>query len=298
MNPNSGTRTTLIVALLAAGLSGFHANALAIGSMADIQIVDRAENRRLPIYWHEGRAYVVGKPGNEYQISVRNRAGTDVLAVVSVDGVNAVSGETAAPEQTGYVLGNRSNYDIRGWRMSLDRTAAFYFTQLPDSYAARTGRPDNVGVIGVAVFRRKQAEPPVAISRLERSDEHEYRAARESARDAAGSAAGAGAAAQPPASAPNPASPLITNDPSAELARMAPAPEKSLGTGHGRSETSVVRNVAFERATPNPEEVITIYYDSQRNLMARGVIPAVAQPQPQPQPQPFPGRFVQDPPRG
>ncbi len=129
-------------AAVAAGMSMLSANALAIGNLADIRIFDRAENRDLPIYWHEGKTYVVGRPGNEYQVSIRNRAGTDVLAVVSVDGVNAVSGETASPEQTGYVLGNGRNYDIRGWRKSLSRTAAFYFTQLPDSYAARTGRPN------------------------------------------------------------------------------------------------------------------------------------------------------------
>ena len=42
----------------------------------------------------------------------------------------------------------------------MDDVAQFYFTDLPDSYAARTGRPRNVGVIGVAVFR--EAPPPVA----------------------------------------------------------------------------------------------------------------------------------------
>jgi len=35
--------------------------------------------------------------------------------------------------------------DINGWRKSQSSTAAFYFTELPDAYAARTGRPDNVG---------------------------------------------------------------------------------------------------------------------------------------------------------
>jgi len=57
----------------------------------------------------------------------------------------------------------------------------------------------------------------------------------------------------------------------------------------------VVRNVEFERASPMPEEVITVYYDSRRNLMARGILPSP--PVTQPRPQPFPGRFVADPPR-
>src|SRR3954468_12733559 len=106
------------------------------GNLADLSVYDRTEGKRLAVYWHEGRAYVVGKPGNEYQVSVRNQSREDVLAVVSVDGINVVSGETADPGQTGYVLGSYQDYDIQGWRKSLSQTAAFYFTALPDSYAA------------------------------------------------------------------------------------------------------------------------------------------------------------------
>ena len=136
---------------------------LAHGNLVDLSVYDRTEARRLQVYWHEGRAYVAGKPGNEYQVTVRNRLREDVLTVVSVDGINVISGETANPAQTGYVLTAHRSYDILGWRKSLAETAAFYFTALPDSYAARTGRPDNVGVVGVAEFRRKQ-QPPVSVA--------------------------------------------------------------------------------------------------------------------------------------
>jgi hypothetical protein len=54
--------------------------------------------------------------------------------------VNVVSGETADPGQTGYVLAGNGAYDVLGWRKSLAQTAAFYFSALPDSYAARAGR--------------------------------------------------------------------------------------------------------------------------------------------------------------
>jgi hypothetical protein len=247
-------RFLLTVALmLAAG------RALALGNFADVTLYDRAEQRNLPVYWHEGRAYVVGKPGNEYQITVRNRAGQDVLAVVSVDGVNVVSGETASASQSGYVIDTWRAMDIKGWRKSLARTAAFYFTELPDSYAARTGRPDNVGVIGVALFRRKMEEPPMASN------------SPFILKDRAESAAGS-----------------VQSAPRAEEKR-----EKSLGTGHGRGETSQARYVGFERATAAPEEVITLYYDSYANLAARGIIrPEYSRNEPQP----FPLRFVPDPP--
>src|SRR6266513_6144060 len=124
-------------------------------TQASIEIVDRSEGRVLPIYWHQGQRYVVGKPGNEYAIRVRNGGSERALAVMSVDGVNVITGDTASPSQSGYVLDAHGSFEIGGWRTSQSRTAAFFFTTLANSYATRTGRPDNVGVIGVAVFRER-----------------------------------------------------------------------------------------------------------------------------------------------
>ena len=81
-------------------LAAFAGQAGAVGTLAEITIFDRVENRVLPVYQHEGRYYVAGKPGNEYTINVRNRQSGDILTVVSVDGVNAISGETANWSQT------------------------------------------------------------------------------------------------------------------------------------------------------------------------------------------------------
>src|SRR5215468_5876191 len=137
-------------------------------AQASVEIFDRSEGRLLPVYWHQGRRYVVGKPGNEYAIRVRNGGSGRMLAVMSVDGVNVITGDTASPAQSGYVLSPGESADIAGWRKSMSRTAAFYFTALPDSYAARTGRPDNVGVIGVATFRERVR--PIALDQLRRKE--------------------------------------------------------------------------------------------------------------------------------
>lgn len=263
-------KKALIAAALWVGAAG---PALAVGSLADVTLYDRAENRTLPVYFHEGRHYVIGKPGNEYQVNVRSHQPGEILTVVSVDGVNAVSGETANWSQTGYVLSPHAIYGIRGWRKSMQRIAAFFFTGHENSYASRTGRPDNVGVIGVAVFRKK-VEPPISISR-------DYRQRR----DAPVSSEAAGAAENAARESADAAAPHAAAAPPSTL-------EKSLGTGHGKSETSVVRHTSFERAAPTPDEVITIYYDTYGNLVAQGVIrdsPRIARPSP------FPGQFVPDP---
>lgn len=257
--------------IFAGALMASAAPALAVGNLADVTVYDRASGRLLPTYFSEGRWYVAGKPGNEYEIRIRNQAGRDLLAVTSVDGVNVVTGETASPAQSGYVLAPGDRLPIKGWRKDMSKVAAFYFTRLDDSYAARTGRPDNVGVIGVAVFKRK-VEPPVVFEEERQRREAPMAGA---AKDSAASNADA---------APAPAQP-------AARAQSVPA-EKSLGTGHGRIQTSQVRYTSFERESESPNEVIAIWYDSHANLVARGVIPAPLSRDPQP----FPASFVPDPP--
>ncbi len=155
----------------------------------------------------------------------------------------------------------------------MTRVAAFEFTALDQSYAARTGRPDNVGVIGVAVFReRAKPLPPPPVLR------------QESSRDA-------GAAAAPAPSAEANAS---TADAARGRADEAQAKEQRLGTGHGRNERSPTSYTDFERAQATPDELVAIHYESRDNLLAMGVIP-----RPRQMPNPFPATagFVPDPPR-
>ena len=73
-------------------------------------------------------------------------------------------------------------------------------------------------------------------------------------------------------------------------------PLAKLGTGHGRSETSFVRQVAFERASSEPGQLVAIQYDRHENLVALGVLPAPPHHYARRAPQPFPGlRFTPDP---
>lgn len=260
--------------LAAATLVALSFAAHAVGNLASITVYDRATHRTLPVYWHEGRAYVVGNPGNEYQVTVRNRAGEDLLAVVSVDGVNVMSGETAATQQGGYVVSGGERLDIRGWRKSLGEIAAFYFTSLGDSYAARTGRPGNVGVIGVALFTRKPDYPAIPHSNI--APERQWEPRQKSRAESSGQPAPAAPAADAATSAPR---------------QLYADPSSPLGTGHGRRETSRVVWTRFDRSTDGPVETVTIHYDSYRNLVARGILNAPLAPR---DPKPFPG-FVPDP---
>jgi hypothetical protein len=253
------------------------------GVLADLHVVSRSSGQRLPVYAHGGRLYIAGQPGERYSVQVANRGGQRILAVISVDGINVVSGETASPDQTGYVFSPYQSYEIAGWRKNADEVAAFYFTALPDSYAARTDRPADVGVIGVAVFR--EWRPPRQRPQVQsRANEDAAGVPAESAREERSADANAAgeAAAGPDQNAQRPA-------PAAPARRL-----DKLGTGHGEREHSAVSFTDFRRATAHPAEVLTLYYDRYENLVARGIIPGTPQ---HAQPRPFPGavRFVPDP---
>lgn len=255
--------------VLAAALAAVSAAPIQAGTLIDLAVVDRETGQVLAQHHRDGRAHVAGAPDHRYAIRLTNRSGGRVLAVLSVDGVNAVTGETADPGQNGYVLGPWETTEILGWRKSLDEVAQFTFTALPDSYAARTGRPDDVGVIGVAAFRerapirRRESAPKIAAEAM-------------------------------------PAPPAAAHEEKAQSADAAQAqaraarPAERLGTGHGERETSSVTQTRFVRASERPAEQVAVWYDSYRNLVARGII---ARPLAERAPQPFPGAFVADPPR-
>lgn len=230
--------------------------------LAGVQIYDRTDHRMLPIHVHENRMYVAGEPGHQYEIRLRNRSHDRLLAVTSVDGVNVINGETAGTAQSGYVLAPWDTVEIEGWRKSIEEVATFYFTRLAKSYAARTGRPENVGVIGVAVFRERP--------RCCRPHPFEDRAAAA------------------------PTEPLAREEADVSSNSSLESARGKLGTGHGHREDSPVEYVDFQRASSTPEDTIVIYYDSLKNLIARGVIPKHGTYADR-GPRPFPNEFVPDP---
>lgn len=284
------TALTVLTAVLTLASAPAHA----IGRLADITIVDRDTGATLPVHYAKGEYWVAGRPGARYAVTVHNRSGERLLAVPSVDGVNVLSGETAAWDQRGYVFSPYERYQITGWRKSSSEVAAFEFSSIANSYAGRTGRPANVGVIGVALFREQQ---PVAVPSIAPEPDRQRREARDSA-ELQRSTPSAGALPPPPAAAaPAPAAEADSSaaGPSAlseqrsansSVAKSMPAPSLRLGTAHGQRETSVVSHTTFTRLQDQPNEVISIRYDSRANLVASGVIRE--QPARVPSPRAFP----------
>jgi len=261
--------TTLVLAALAASTA--HAQS---ARLVDMSVRDLDRYAALPEYRWQGRQYVAGEPGNRFAVTLRNLSGERVLAVLSVDGVNAISGQTASTSQSGYVLEPWQTTEVRGWRKNYSEVAEFYFTDLPDSYAARTGRPDNVGVIGIAAYRERRY-----------SHDDRYYNSRDNVGVTGSRQSKALGEPQRSDSAAAPAS--------AAKSRSEGIAAQELGTGHGDRRYDPARATRFERESSRPNQVTALYYDSYEALVDRGVI-RTRQPH-RDRPEPFPVGFAPDP---
>ena len=260
-------KTLLVSMALACAASG-PALAADADALVQMAVIDRDSGRSLPQYSHRGDRWVAGRPGSRYGVRLTNTSSERVLAVLSVDGVNAVSGQTASAAQAGYVLGPWESVEIAGWRKSLDDIAQFVFTDLADSYAARTGRPRNVGVIGIAVFQESRPRryplpaPPIARDRDQADGYGDHQA-------------------------------KSANAPAME-ASDAGSRRQGIGTGHGQREWSPVGQTHFARATRNPVQVSELRYDEPSRLHAMGITTYPRHRRDVPRA--FPDGFVADPP--
>ena len=275
-------KSLLVTAVASAALQ-----ALAIGRVADVNVVDRSTGQSLPVHFYRGEYWVAGQPGAKYAIQIRNTRGPRILAVTSVDGLNVLSGEMADFGQSGYVFESGQRYGIEGWRKSDTEVAAFVFTASGDSYAERMGKPRDMGVIGVALFRER---PPVAMySPPVVAQRHEAPAAAAPAPSAAPERADNSSRKAMPAAE-------VSAERERSTAQAAPMPSPKLGTAHGEREHSIVSRTQFVRESTQPNEIIRIRYDSHAKLVAMGILPS---PRPAPGPNAFPGAaasYVPDPP--
>jgi hypothetical protein len=99
------------------------------------------------------KVYAEAVRGDHYRIVVRNNLNRRVGVVVAVDGRNIISGQKSWLRNTErmYILDPYATNEYSGWRAGQDRVNRFYFTAVPDSYAAAFGDQSAMGVIALAV---------------------------------------------------------------------------------------------------------------------------------------------------
>jgi len=214
-----------------------------------------------------GRFYVEAREGCRYAVALANRTGGRVGVVLTVDGLNAISGERDAGRGRMYVLDPWQRTTVQGWRTSLQEVRRFTFVDEQASYATRSGKAnEKMGWIEVAAYRERRwfvrsttpmaapgSEPvPRATPRPE-----PYGAGHESE----------GKTEAPAARAQRDAAEAPT------LSGLGGAQARSFpGTGWGpRAEDPVVL-VSFDPESA-PSQRVTLRYEYRPALVALGVLP-------------------------
>lgn len=257
-------KSFLLTLLLGVGLVQLGVSTCAKAEVPyEVQLEDES-GRVLPTYAHQSQWFAQGNEGQRYNVRVINRSARRVEAVVSVDGRDVLSGKPGDfQSQRGYLVEAYGSVLIEGFRTSLAEVASFRFTRPDNSYSARMGTPENVGVVGAAFFPEMRREPvrkPIAPMPPPMSSRDH------------GSAASRGEAAQAPTSEAK----RSGASPSAQYAEER---ESNIGTEYGEQRYSAVREVSFQREHPSrPTRVVTLRYDDYQGLVARGVLPRPARP--------------------
>ncbi|MDA1335235.1 MAG: hypothetical protein O2794_04515 [bacterium] len=101
----------------------------------------------------DNQVYIEGRIGSQYSIEVKNPCYTRMLAVVTIDGVNVISGKPSSEnDHMGYIINGNSSTVIEGFRKDKETVGKFKFCQKSKSYCNEKGLDGNNGVIGVRIY--------------------------------------------------------------------------------------------------------------------------------------------------
>lgn len=249
------------------------------GCAAPLYLSDRGDARR----------YFEAFAGRNYSVVVRNNTGGRLGVLISVDGLNVVSGQRSrlSPDEQMYVLGPWETTTIRGWRTSLNDIQRFVFVDEKRSYAERTGQANgDMGWIRVVSFREQgtawMSRPPYLYNYNGR-DRSELQGSRDEAQQAPPTAE---RRAEPLAAAPAPTASGSARDEAAapqaqgELKAQRKSAADGLarndeggsfpGTGWGEHRSDPVQNVEFT-AERRATDTLNFRYEYASGLRALGI---------------------------
>ena len=249
----------------------------------------RVHGRPVKEYHHHGEIWIEGRKGSEFTLRLSNRTGNRILMVPSIDGLSVMDGEEAAFDDRGYVVPAWGHVDVPGWRLNNDEVAKFKFGKSHNSYAAKTGKPRNIGVVGCAVFEEKRKH--IRIKTTEAKMSYKGGQSRGGGMRYGSSGGGgtytsntmdigdveweittSGTADSYYGEPISGGSETYTNGTIPDVFNVNVADvEPSLGTEFGKKAGHKVQEVTFLKASDKPNEVITLRYGDRQELQQRGI---------------------------
>jgi hypothetical protein len=199
------------------------------------------DGRPLAEYAHHGATYIEALRGRDFTIRLHNPTAQRVAVALSVDGLNTIDARhTDAWSAAKWVLAPYETAEISGWQVSERTSRRFYFTGERDSYGARLGQTQNLGIIEAVFYRERAPRYTQEFSRRQRDE----------ARSA------------PPPSAASP---------HAGAESQAAPSDDYAATGMGRSTRHEVEEVEIELER-RPMAVVALRYEFRPQLLKLGVL--------------------------
>ncbi len=125
---------------------------------AEVQIL--VNGKPIKQHWHNSQWWTEARRGVNYEIKLKNNTFKRLLAIVSVDGIDVLSGKPADKDSGGYLIPAYGSYSVKGFRTSNEEVNLFEFSDKEQSYAVEspTGEQSsaNCGVIAVRFIEEKQ----------------------------------------------------------------------------------------------------------------------------------------------
>jgi len=253
-------------------------------------------------YYHtDGNTYFEARQGSEFVLDLFNHSNERVVMIPAIDGLGTIDGQPAGLESPGFVVDAWSSVQVPGWSKNEHSAAHFVFWDKTNSYSNKTGRgKENVGVIGVLVFREKSQyfspDPFPHIYNGDPTGQHPMwnigSTSGSSGDPKLYGSAGLNSSVES-MSVSLDSIPLLGSDNVADVGSISSSagPTRSVrrriksksikgdtsiqeaGTGHGRITQFNTTEVNFEkRDTDHPDAQIVLYYDTSRGLERRGIV--------------------------
>ncbi len=125
-------------------------------NMHNVSMHVQVNGRACKEYTHKGMSFIEARTGTNYTVKIKNDNPYRVMAVLSVDGLDVVTGKPAEETNTGYIIDAYSSLDVKGYRISDDNSASFIFTSKGKSYVQQAkSNATNAGVIGLRTYKEK-----------------------------------------------------------------------------------------------------------------------------------------------
>lgn len=227
---------------------------------------------------HAGKTYIEGLMGKDFTLRLRNNQYRKTLFVPTVDGLSIMDGKEASYSSDGYIIDGYRTWDIPGWRLDDSKVAKFFFGGKAEGYAPQVGKPQNVGVIGLAVFFEKPRHIQPQNRQINRFMDN---SGMQMLRGCGGTTAlpntkgliypSNTTGGESPVAIQTTFTSSVSMDPAANQVQNVAAPINNLSTGFGAESNHAVYHVEFEQE-PTPCATFELYYDTREGLMARGII--------------------------